>query len=43
MANDKEHDLNESLAGYKHNITPIVKTTLAWKHDLVFTGTTTQG
>ena len=43
MANDNENALDESLAGYKHNITPIVKTTLAWKRDLVFTGTTPQG
>ena len=43
MAYDKEDNLNESLAGYKHNITPIVKTTLAWERDLVFTGATPQG
>jgi putative redox protein len=43
MADDNEGDLNESLAEYKHSITPIVKTTLAWKRDLVFTGATPQG
>ena len=43
MADNKNDELNESLAGYKRNITPIVKTTLAWKRDLVFTGTTPQG
>ena len=43
MADNKEHDLNESLAGYKDNITPTVKTTLAWQRDLVFTGSTPQG
>ena len=43
MAYDKEDNLNESLAGYKSNITPIVKTTLVWKRDLVFTGATPQG
>src|SRR5664280_1163311 len=43
MADDKEDNLNESLAGYKSNITPIVKTTLGWERDLVFTGTTPQG
>lgn len=43
MADYKEHDLNESLAGYKNNITPTVKTTLAWQRDLVFTGSTPQG
>ena len=43
MADNKNDELNESLAGYKSNITPIVKTTLAWKRDLVFTGATPQG
>jgi len=43
MAANNDHDLNESLAGYKRNITPTVKTTLAWQRDLVFTGTTPQG
>jgi putative redox protein len=43
MAEDNKNDLGNSLAGYKHNINPIVKTTLAWKQDLVFTGTTPQG
>lgn len=43
MVDNKNDELNESLAGYKHNITPIVKTTLDWKRDLVFTGATPQG
>jgi putative redox protein len=43
MADDNEFDLNESLEGYKKNITPTVKTTLSWQRDLVFTGTTPQG
>ena len=43
MADNKNDELNESLAGYKRNIPPIVKTTLVWKRDLVFTGTTPQG
>jgi putative redox protein len=43
MADDNEDDLNESLAGYKKSITPVVKTTLAWQRDLVFTGATPQG
>ena len=43
MADDKDNNLNESLAGYKHNITPTVKTTLAWQRELVFTGSTPQG
>jgi len=43
MADNAEDDLNESLEGYKHRINPVVKTTLAWERDLVFTGTTPQG
>jgi putative redox protein len=43
MADNNNDDLNESLAGYKHSIAPIVKTTLAWERDLVFTGATPQG
>jgi putative redox protein len=43
MTDDAKDDLNESLAGYKHRINPIVKTTLAWERDLFFTGTTPQG
>ena len=43
MADNKKDELNESLAGYKSNITPIVKTTLVWERDLVFTGATPQG
>ena len=43
MPEDNVNDVNDLLAGYKHNIPPIVKTTLAWKRDLVFTGATPQG
>jgi len=43
MTDNQDHDLNESLAGYKHNIKPTVKTTLAWQRELVFTGSTPQG
>ncbi len=43
MAANNDHDLYESLAGYKRNITPTVKTTLAWQRDLMFTGATPQG
>jgi len=43
MTDNKEPDLNESLAGYKHKISPTVKTTLVWNRDLVFTGATPQG
>ena len=43
MADDSDDDLNESLAGYKKNIFPTVKTTLSWQRDLVFTGATPQG
>ena len=40
---DDDRDLSESLSGYKQGITPLVKTTLAWQRDLVFTGSTPQG
>ena len=43
MADDQFNDLGESLAGYKQGITPLVKTTLVWERDLVFTGATPQG
>jgi putative redox protein len=43
MTDNHEDNLNESLVGYKHNITPIVRTTLTWQRDLVFTGATPQG
>jgi putative redox protein len=43
MADDTKDDMNESLAGYKHSINPIVKTSLSWERDLVFTGKTPQG
>ena len=43
MADDQKDDLGESLAGYKQGITPMVKTTLVWERDLVFTGATPQG
>lgn len=43
MADDAKDNLSESLEGYKRGINPVVKTTLDWKRDLVFTGTTPQG
>lgn len=43
MADDVKDSLNESLEGYKHGINPVVKTTLIWERDLVFTGATPQG
>ncbi|MDD5171348.1 MAG: OsmC family protein [Syntrophales bacterium] len=43
MADDDKDTLNESLTGYKQNITPVVKAALAWERDLVFTGSTPQG
>ncbi|PKN20332.1 MAG: peroxiredoxin [Deltaproteobacteria bacterium HGW-Deltaproteobacteria-6] len=43
MADVNKDNLNESLSGYKQSINPIVKTTLTWDRDLVFTGTTQQG
>jgi putative redox protein len=43
MANENKDDLSESLKSYKEGITPMVKATLAWERDLVFTGATPQG
>ena len=43
MADVNTDNLNESLAGYKQGVNPIVKTTLTWERDLIFTGTTPQG
>lgn len=44
MANDNNKDgLRESLAGYKQNVNPVVKTALVWQRDLIFTGSTPQG
>lgn len=43
MADDNKDGLSESLAGYKQNINPLVKTALVWERDLVFTGSTPQG
>ena len=43
MADINKDNLNESLAGYKQSINPVVKTTLTWERDLVFIGTTPQG
>jgi len=43
MADEVKDNLSESLEGYKHGIHPVVKTTLTWERDLVFTGATPQG
>jgi putative redox protein len=43
MAADNKDDLNKSLEDYKQKINPIVKATLAWERDLVFTGATPRG
>lgn len=40
---DDQSDPKQLLDGYKQNINPIVKTTLVWQKDLVFTGSTPQG
>jgi len=43
MTEESKDGLKESLVGYKQNVNPVVKTTLVWQRDLVFTGSTPQG
>jgi putative redox protein len=43
MADTDKELLESSLTGYKAKIVPVTKTTLTWKQDLVFSGTTPQG
>ena len=43
MADDDRDVLDESMAGYKRIITPMVKATLKWERELIFTGMTPQG
>ena len=40
---DESEDQKQLLEGYKQNINPLVKATLTWQKDLVFTGSTPQG
>jgi len=43
MAENNKDGLNDSLSSYKQSINPVVKTSLAWERDLIFTGSTPQG
>ncbi len=43
MVEDKNESLDESLKGYKEKVAPIVKATLSWDRDLIFTGRTNEG
>ncbi|PKN75760.1 MAG: hypothetical protein CVU52_05840 [Deltaproteobacteria bacterium HGW-Deltaproteobacteria-10] len=43
MAENNPDGLNDSLSSYKQNINPVVKTSLVWQRDLIFTGSTPQG
>jgi putative redox protein len=38
-----EHPIEESLKGYKEKIVPITKSSLTWRKDLTFVGSTPQG
>ncbi len=39
----ENNSLEESLQGYKEKIIPLTKSTLTWRKDLTFVGTTPQG
>jgi putative redox protein len=43
MADDNDNELDKSLSNYKLAVTPLVKATVNWERDLVFTGSTPQG
>jgi len=43
MAENKDITEEMQAAGYKQNVNPVVKTSLLWQRDLVFTGSTPQG
>jgi putative redox protein len=43
MTENKKESLEESLKGYKEKIAPVVKATLSWDRDLIFTGRTNEG
>lgn len=40
---DHKEDPGKLMEGYKQDVKPLVKATLVWDRDLVFTGTTPQG
>lgn len=43
MSEEDKKRLSESLKGYKAKINPMVKATLAWDKELIFTGRTQEG
>lgn len=43
MINDDNEQLEGSLKGYKEKINPLVKATLMWDRELIFTGRTQEG
>ncbi len=43
MSEEKNEGLDESLKGYKEKINPLVKGTLTWDRELIFTGRTGEG
>lgn len=43
MSDEVKDVLEESLKGYKEKISPLVKATLTWDRELIFTGRTEQG
>ena len=43
MAGNEKDVLDESLAGYKGKVSPVVKSTLTWDKDLIFVGRTNEG
>ncbi len=43
MSDQQKEDLESSLTGYKEKINPLVKATLMWERELIFTGRTQEG
>jgi len=43
MSDQGNDTLNESLKGYKEKINPLIKASLTWDKDLIFTGRTQEG
>jgi putative redox protein len=43
MSEETKETLGETLKGYKEKVNPIVKATLSWDRELIFTGRTNEG
>ncbi len=43
MNEEEQKQLAESLKGYKEKINPLIKSTLTWDRELIFTGRTQEG